>query len=79
MKLILGFLLFAVTVALTAGLYFVIRNPVQKKNDLDKLLSLSRQIANRLRQFSDYLFKLFGPKSEASTERPATEPAVPTA
>ena len=79
MKLIFGSLLFVVTVSLTAGLYLVIRKPAQKQNDLDKLHSVSRKIASRVRQCGNYLFKFFGAKSEASTERPAAEPAVPTA
>jgi hypothetical protein len=79
MKLIFGFLLLAVTVAFTTGLYLVIRKPAQKKNDLDNLLSLSRQIAQRVRQFGDYLLKLFGPKSEASIEGQVPQQTTPAA
>ena len=79
MRLIFGTLLFVATVALSAGLYLVIRKPAQKRNDLDKLYSLSTQIADRARQFRDYLFKLFGPKSEASINRQVAEPTTPPA
>jgi hypothetical protein len=79
MKLIFGSLLFVLTVSLTAGLYLVIRKPAQKKNDLDKLYGLSTQIADRARQFRDYLFKLFGPKSEGSSDGRAAETPTPTA
>ena len=76
MKLIFGSLLFVVTVSLTAGLYLVIRRPAQKKNDLEKLYSLSRQIAQRVRQFREHLFNLFGPKSEASIDRQENQPTA---
>ena len=79
MKLIFGSLLFVVTAALTAGLYLVIRKPAQRKTDLDKLYSYSRRIADRARQFGEHLYKLFGPKSVATIDRPATEPAAPAA
>jgi hypothetical protein len=74
MKLIFASLIFVVTVALTAGLYLAIRTPAQKKTDLDKLYSLPRQIAERVRQFGDYLLKLFGPKPESTVDQPAIGP-----
>jgi len=40
MKLIFGFLLFVAAVAITGGLYLVIRKPAQKKTDLEKLESV---------------------------------------
>jgi hypothetical protein len=53
MKLIFGFLLFVAAVAITGGLYLVIRKPAQKKTDLEKLESvppdlLSYSAARRL-------------------------------
>jgi hypothetical protein len=77
MKLIFGFLSFAVTIAITAGLYLVFRKPAQKKIDLDKLYRLSGKIALRIRQCGDYLFNLFSSNPEASIGQPAGEPTVP--
>ena len=54
MKLIFGFLLFVAAVAITGGLYLVIRKPAQKKTDLEKLESVCRQIVHRIRQLDDY-------------------------
>ena len=59
MKLIFGFLLFVAAVAITGGLYLVIRKPAQKKTDLEKLENVYRQIVHRIRQFDDYLAKIY--------------------
>jgi hypothetical protein len=70
MKLIFGFLLFVATVAVTGGLYLVIRKEDDKKCDLQRLYSLPSQIAKRVQSLGDYLFNLFGSKPEASEEHP---------
>ena len=59
MKLIFGFLLFVAAVAITGGLYLVIRKPEQKKTDLEKLESVCRQIFCRIRQLDDYLARIY--------------------
>ena len=76
MKLIFGFLLFVVTVALTGGLYLVIRKPEQKKTDLEKLLSLPSKIAQRLQRLGDYMVARFGSKL---TDQPSAESPARTA
>jgi hypothetical protein len=58
MKLIFGFLLFVAAVAITGGLYLVIRKPEQKKTDLEKLDNLFNQVAHRIRQIDDYLARI---------------------
>ena len=58
MKLIFGFLMFVAAVAITGGLYLSIRKPERKQADLEKLISVCSQIANRLQQFGDYLVRL---------------------
>jgi hypothetical protein len=70
MKLIFGFLLFVATVAVTGGIYLVIRKDDDKKSDLQRLYSLPSQIAQRVQSLGDYLFNLFGSKPEASTDHP---------
>jgi hypothetical protein len=52
MKLIFGFLLFVAAVAMTGGLYLVIRKP-------EKLESVCRQIFCRIRQLDDYLARIY--------------------
>ena len=59
MKLIFGFLLFVAAVAITGGLYLVIRKPAQKKTDLEKLENVCRQIVHRIRQLDDYLATIY--------------------
>jgi hypothetical protein len=59
MKLIFGFLLFVATVAVTGGIYLIIRKPEQKKTDLKKLLGLPSKIAQRLQRLGDYLVRLY--------------------
>ena len=59
MKLIFGFLLFVAAVAITGGLYLVIRKPAQKKTDLEKLENVCRQIVHRIRQLDDYLARIY--------------------
>ena len=59
MKLIFGFLMFVAAVAITGGLYLSIRKPERKQADLEKLISVCSQIANRLQQFGDYLVRLY--------------------
>jgi hypothetical protein len=58
-KLIFGFLMFVAAVAITGGLYLSIRKPERKQADLEKLISVCSQIANRLQQFGDYLVRLY--------------------
>jgi hypothetical protein len=59
MKLICGFLLFVAAVAITGGLYLVIRKPAQKKTDLEKLENVCHQIVYRIRRLDDYLAKIY--------------------
>ena len=59
MKLIFGFLMFVAAVAITGGLYLVIRKPAQKRTDLEKLESVCRQISYRIRQIDDYLARIY--------------------
>ena len=59
MKIICGFLLFVAAIAITGGLYLVIRKPEQKKTDLEKLESVCLQIVHRIRQLDDYLAKIY--------------------
>jgi hypothetical protein len=59
MKLIFGFLMFVAAVAITGGLYLVIRKPEQKKVDLERLGTVCSQIANRLQWLGDYLVRLY--------------------
>jgi len=59
MKLIVGFLMFVAAVAVIGGLYLAIRKPEQKKADLERLGSVSSQIANRLQQLGDSLVRLY--------------------
>ena len=59
MKLIFGFLMFVAAVAITGGLYLSIRKPERKLADLEKLISVCRQIANRLQWLGDYLVRLY--------------------
>ena len=59
MKLIFGFLLFVAAVAITGGLYLVIRKPAQKKTDLEKLENVCREIVHRIRQLDDYLARIY--------------------
>ena len=70
MKLIFGFLLFVATVAVTGGLYLIVRKEDDKKCDLQRLYSLPSQIARRVQLLGDYLFNLFGSKPEANNEHP---------
>ena len=70
MKLIFGFLLFVATVAITGGLYLVIRKEDDKKSDLQRLYTLPSQIAKRVQSLGDYLFSLFGSKPEAAIDHP---------
>ena len=73
MKLIFGFLLFVAIVAITGGLYLIIRKEDDKKCDLQRLYSLPSQIARRVQSLGDYLFSLFGSKPEANDEHPGAE------
>ena len=66
MKLIFGFLLFIAIVAITGGLYLIIRKEDEKKCDLQRLYSLPSQIARRVQSLGDYLFSLFCSKPEAN-------------
>ena len=59
MKLIFGFLLFVAAVAISGGLYLVIRKPEQKKTDLEKLESACCQTFYRIRQLDDYLARTY--------------------
>jgi hypothetical protein len=59
MKLIFGFLLFLVTIAVTGGLYLVIRKPEQKKIDLEKLSNACCQIVYRIWQLDDFLARIY--------------------
>jgi hypothetical protein len=59
MKLIFGLLMFVAAVAITGGLYLAIREPEQKKADLERLGSVCSQIANRIQQLGDYLVRLY--------------------
>jgi hypothetical protein len=59
MKLIFGFLLFVAAVAISGGLYLIIRKPEQKKTDLEKLSSVCRQIAGCIRRLDDYLARIY--------------------
>jgi len=70
MKLIFGFLLFVAIVAITGGLYLIIRKEDEKKCDLQRLHSLPSQIARRVQSLGDYLFSLFCSKPEADNEHP---------
>jgi len=67
MKLIFGFLLFVIAVAITGGLYLFIRKEDGKQSDLQHLRSLPRRIAERFQSFGEYLTKLFGTKSGPKT------------
>ena len=79
MKLIFGFLLFVATVAVTGGIYLIIRKPEQKKTDLKKLLGLPSKIAQRLQRLGDYLVARFGSKLESATDQPTAESSAPAA
>ena len=70
MKLIFGFLLFVATVAVTGGLYLIIRKEDDKKCDLQRLYSLPSQIARRVQSLGDYLFQPLRLKLEANDEHP---------
>jgi hypothetical protein len=59
MKMILGFLLLIAAVAITGGLYLVIRRPEEKKVDLEKLSSICGQISHSVQQFGDYFVRLY--------------------
>jgi hypothetical protein len=59
MKLIFGLLMFVAAVAITGGLYLVIRKPAQRKTDLEKLESVCCQTFYRIRQLDDYLATIY--------------------
>lgn len=79
MKLIFGFLMFAVAAVVAGGPYLLIRKPDQRKTDLEKLQMLLGKIAHRILQAGEYLSNLFGSKSEAINDKPTAAPTAPAA
>ena len=75
MKLIFGALLFVAAVAITGGLYLVIRKPNQKKSDLERLSGVSSQVAHRLQQLGDCLVKLYTSSLARAISGARKEPA----
>lgn len=78
MKLILGFIVFIVLVAVTGGLYLLVRKADQKQTDRAWLNSLPGQINKLVKAVGEYLSKVFGSKTDATVEHPKTH-STPTA
>jgi hypothetical protein len=51
--------LFVAAVAISGGLYLIVRKPEEKKTDLEKLSSVCRKIADCIRRLDDYLARIY--------------------
>ena len=66
MKLILGFIMFIVLVAVTGGVYLFVRKADQKQNDRAWLKGVPGKLSVWLRSTGERLLKAFGSKTDAT-------------
>ena len=69
MKLIFGFIVFVVLVAVTGGIYLFVRKADGKLADRTWLKGVPAKITKFLTSTGESLFKVFGSKREATTDR----------